>query len=114
MSETADSNTWQSMEPYLHVVLNEVLHGFSVDYAKQLGTTPAELTGLFDKVHNVTSEQMLLPKEAGLLGRIAQLCDEELGTDEFQTRTGYTLEESQQMQAQLERLASAPLHAVAS
>ncbi len=114
MSKEVDVNTWQGLEPYLNNILNEVLNGFYVNYPEQLGTTRSELFVLFDKVRSIDSEQMFTPEEARLLSRVARLCDAELGVEEFKTRTGYTLEESQHVQARLERIALVPLHATAS
>ncbi len=114
MNNEIDIASWKGTEPYLNNILNEVIHGFAVDYEKQLNTTRARLITLFEKVHRIDSERLFTPGEALLLVQVAKLCDEELGIEEFFTRTGYTLEESQEIALRLERIAAGQIHATAS
>lgn len=109
-----DLSNWQDFMPYLNNILNEVVNGFHVDAEKQFGVHEAELAALLEKVQHIHTEQLLTSDEARLLILVAHVCDVELGEDEFHTRTGYTLEESQQAQDRLARIAQKPSYASAS
>ena len=114
MTKQLNIGTWEDTQTYLNNILNEVVNGFAVDYERQLGVTRARLVLLFEKLDRIRSELMFTPEDAALLVRAARLCDEELGVDEFHVRTGYTLEESHEIAARLERLAAGQVHAAAS
>ena len=78
---------------YLANILNEVLHGFAVDYESELGTSRSDLFKLFKKALARDHEQSVdvsafSLEEAQLLLKCSHLCLREIEDWEFRTRFG--------------------------
>lgn len=88
---------------FVNQILNEVVNGFRVpDFEGTLGVSHTSAKELLERVHAVAvqrgndSQTFTLSKEETHFFRRALLATlGELGEDEFETRTGYPLEEGQ-------------------
>ena len=86
---------------FANQILNEVVHGFRVpDFEVTLGASMSSASELLTRVHSAAVQRksdwqiFTLSKEETHFFRRALLATlDELGEDEFETRTGYSLEE---------------------
>jgi hypothetical protein len=85
-------------------VLNEVLHGFKVDYEGMLGTTREDINKLFQRLDLLSNEKeavALSEPESRLLLKCSNLCLNEIDEDEFDTRLGELPEQARQFNERL-------------
>ena len=93
---------------YLVNALNEVLHGFSVDYVQALGTAQSKIFELFQKLTALCQEsgfglEKLSVAEVQLLLKCSKLCLAEIDAQEFATRLGESAETALKVNDQLSR-----------
>ncbi len=91
---------------YLINVLNEVLHGFSVDFVQTLGTTQGRVFEMFQRLKTACeseglSLELLSAADARLLLRCSEVCLAEIDMEEFSTRLGETAETAFNVNRQL-------------
>lgn len=93
---------------FANQILNEVVNGFRVpDFEETLRASPSSAKELLTRVHCVAvraseSQTFTLSNEETHFFRRALLATlDELGEDEFETRTGYPFEEGQKKLADL-------------
>jgi hypothetical protein len=97
-------NTTQSLRleevcDYLLNTLNEVLHGFSVEFKTALGSDQATVLETFRQLESrcedktgVLLSSSISRTEAELLLNCSRLCRKEFDPDEFETRLGFSLD----------------------
>jgi hypothetical protein len=90
-----------------HQALNEITHGFQVsDFERTIGQTKSVVEDLLD--HKFPSEfegdLMLRESELRIVRNALRETMREHGIEEFQTRTGYDLNEGEAMLAKLDGL----------
>jgi hypothetical protein len=88
----------------LYSVLNEVLHGFALDnFDVTIGKSKQELREFFKHLSGV-SEEATIELDLGMITALHNALREtitELGVEEFHTRTGYSLEEGENLLREL-------------
>lgn len=93
---------------YLINALNEVLHGFRVDYVQTLGTLQSKVLEIFQRLTALCQGdgfalEVLSVEEAQLLLKCSKLCLAEIDTQEFATRLGESTETALHVNEQLLR-----------
>ena len=91
---------------YLLNTLNEVLHGFPVDFQKALGCEQQHVLEVFRKLGACcqSGRACVDASDARLLLNCSRLCREELDGDEFETRLGVGIERALQVEKDLSML----------
>ncbi len=88
-------------------VLNEVLNGFSVpDFDQRIGMRRADLEGLFLRLRKVGSPDAMaldVNQTRALRNALSETI-KELGSEEFQTRTGYDFHQGNAFLKRLDQL----------
>lgn len=109
-------NTTQSLRleevcDYLLNTLNEVLHGFSVDFKTALGSDQATVLETFRRLEircadktGVLLSSSINRAEAELLINCSRLCRKEFDPEEFETRLGSSLDHAMLVEGALAEL----------
>jgi len=91
--------------------MNEVLHGFPVDFKSALGIDRATVLATFQKLNSYCSAQLaqslpdsIDPSDADVLLACSRLCRQEFDSDEFETRLGSSLERAKLLEGALAEL----------
>ena len=92
----------------LHNVLNEILYGFEMqDIDSTIGIKRPKLELLLEQLHHSPQEntqvELSMQQTKAFRNALVETL-RELGRDEFQTRTGYSFDEGEQILKYLERI----------
>lgn len=105
MANTVESIATGPYRDYLHNILNEVLHGFSVDLATEFGSGYDEILKVLDEFDAADARYRLSAEQAALFIHASDLCFAEFDPDEFHTRLGFWQDEARDAVQQLEAIA---------
>ena len=111
MANMGQSLRLEEVCDYVLNTLNEVLHGFSVDFRTALGSDRDAVLETFRQLENRCADKtgVLLSSsinrtEAGLLLNCTRLCRKEFDPEEFETRLGSSLDHAMLVEGALAEL----------